>query len=891
MSVHLTAAEGGESDRSGPRAPDDLDGPDAAQLAATPTTAAATAALRGTPLVDAPLAIYAVDRDGRVRVWNPRAEVLFGRPADEMIGRRLASSDLVVDDDAAGTDTGFVAGAGTARPTPVDARDPADLVTLEHPLVDEDGAPVGTLFLVVDRSPDAATDELVRVIGHKWRSLATRVADVLALADPDGREFETLSVGSFDLGHGADQWAMGRALQQLHPDDIDRATAAWRRVRSVPGRREQLVVRARHFEGHYEQLELTEVNLLDDPAFGRIALAVNRVSDQLHNERLIADEARVLELIARDTPLDEVLPEIIATLEYHCGSAAGIVLLEAGELVLKVAPTLPEGLLETIDTSIIPLEPGSDQTYPALREPAAVVDVEAILGLVEEGPPLSWLNGIIEAGYRAVWTHPIIDPRSDELFGLLLLLPDSPRAPTPYERAACDVVGRLTAIALERDDWRLRIWRQARFDKMTGLPNRAHIFDQLDRMLAEARTTRDPVTAMVLDLDRFMVINDSLGHAVGDDLLVRFAERLRHAVGDAALVGRMAADEFVVAFPAGVRLRDAKLAATAVAEHLHEPFRLGDDDIYLTASIGIASSAQGQENADGLLQRADTAMFRAKALGRDRIEVYDERLRNRAVRRLEVDRELRVALERGELQLYYQPEIDCRTGRIIGAESLLRWHHPQRGVIHPDGFINVAEESGIIVPIGQWVLDEAVRQARTWTDTFPSASPFTVSVNLSARQLINRSLVDSVAFTLTRYAWPPSQLVLELTESILIEDRDATLYVLNRLRLLGVKLAIDDFGTGFASLDYLHRLHVDWIKIDRSFVGMLDADGNGSPVATAMMHMARDFNLLVTAEGVEEQRQFDGLKAIGCDVAQGFLFARPLPVNDFERLLLDGTTW
>jgi EAL domain-containing protein (putative c-di-GMP-specific phosphodiesterase class I) len=267
--------------------------------------------------------------------------------------------------------------------------------------------------------------------------------------------------------------------------------------------------------------------------------------------------------------------------------------------------------------------------------------------------------------------------------------------------------------------------------------------------------------------------------------------------------------------------------------------------------------------------------------------VYDERLRTRAVKRLEIDRELRVALERGELQLYYQPEIDCRTGRIIGAEALLRWQHPTKGLIHPEGFITVAEESGSIVPIGHWVLDEAVRQARTWTDAHPHVEGFSISVNLSARQLINRSLVDTVAFVLTRYDWPPSNLILELTESILIEDRDATLYVLNRLRLLGVKLAIDDFGTGFASLDYLHRLHVDWIKIDRSFVRMLDAEGNGSPVATAMMHMARAFELGVIAEGVEEPRQVEGLRRLGCDVLQGFLFAKPLPPDEFGLLLME----
>jgi EAL domain-containing protein (putative c-di-GMP-specific phosphodiesterase class I) len=355
-------------------------------------------------------------------------------------------------------------------------------------------------------------------------------------------------------------------------------------------------------------------------------------------------------------------------------------------------------------------------------------------------------------------------------------------------------------------------------------------------------------------------------------------------------VGRVGADEFVVIFPPDPSDDQAYDTAIAIAGALETPFVIDQDEIFLTCSIGLASAGLGLERADALLQQADMAMYRAKHQGRARTVVFDEGLRSNAVHRLEIDRDLRLAVERNEFVLYYQPEIDCRDGRIVGCEALLRWMHPERGLTGPDDFIAAAEETGVIVPIGYWVLDEAVRQAREWTE-LAHTEPFMVNVNLSARQLSNRGLVDTVAFVLTRYDWPPSALTLELTESIVIEDQAITLAVLDRLRTLGVRLAIDDFGTGFASLDYLQRLHVDMIKIDRSFVTPLQADGTGSPVAVAMLHMARAFDLTTCAEGVETAEQFAGLRALGCDLAQGFLMARPLPPDEFATLVHTDPRW
>jgi len=271
--------------------------------------------------------------------------------------------------------------------------------------------------------------------------------------------------------------------------------------------------------------------------------------------------------------------------------------------------------------------------------------------------------------------------------------------------------------------------------------------------------------------------------------------------------------------------------------------------------------------------------------------VFDDAMRTRATEQLRLDRELRRAVERSELALHYQPQIDLTSGRIVGVEALLRWHHPERGLVMPVDFIPIAEDTGLIVRIGRWVIDEAVLQARTWIDRVPGLEDFSVAVNLSARQISAPDIVSTVARILERHELAPAQLSLELTESILIDDAEATLQVLRELKALGVQLAIDDFGTGFSSLSYLHRFPVDVVKVDRTFVTAIRADGEGSPVASAVVHMARALDLLTTAEGVEEPQQLAGLRALGCDLAQGYLFAKPVPSEDLERMLHNRPHW
>jgi diguanylate cyclase (GGDEF)-like protein len=397
----------------------------------------------------------------------------------------------------------------------------------------------------------------------------------------------------------------------------------------------------------------------------------------------------------------------------------------------------------------------------------------------------------------------------------------------------------------------------------------------------------ETIAVMYLDLDRFKVINDSLGQTIGDFLLGAFADRLSGLVEDADLVGRFSADEFVVVISAPEAVHEIQAAANRIEVALSEPFETRSGPIYLSVSIGVAIAGEDDRSAEILLQQASAAMVEAKRRGRDRIEIYDHRMRAQAQARLDLEQDLRLALERQEFEVRYQPKFDLTTGMIVGAEALLRWQHPERGLVMPSDFIPAAEETGLIVRVGRFVLEEAIQQARAWSREYPDLDDFVIAVNFSARQLSAVDLINNLGRVLLKFGWSPDRLAVELTESILIDDAEGSLEVLKQLKSLGVKLSLDDFGTGYSSLSYLHRFPVDIVKIDRAFVRGLHADGSGSPVAAAIMHMAKTLDIVTAAEGVETDMQRRGLVALGCTWAQGFLLAHPLPPDEFAKLLAE----
>jgi len=422
----------------------------------------------------------------------------------------------------------------------------------------------------------------------------------------------------------------------------------------------------------------------------------------------------------------------------------------------------------------------------------------------------------------------------------------------------------------------------ATHDRLTGLPNRVVLVERLTAALERAGTSPDSVAVLFVDVDEFKLVNDGYGHTAGDQVIAALGQRLRRAVRPGDLVARFAGDEFVVLCE-GIQ---GQGAAVGLAERLFEviadPVVIEGSDILLTASIGIAFGGDGENGANALLRDADIAMFEAKARGRARYTVFDETLRSQSKQRLETIQALRRALERDELRLFYQPIMDLARDTMIGVEALIRWEHPTRGLLSPIEFMPVVEQSGLILPIGKWVLEEACRQAAQWAAD-PALSPIVMSVNLSARQLTDEGLVDYVAEALGDTGLHPSLLCLELTESAVMEDPEGAAEVLRQLRDLGASLAIDDFGTGYSSLSYLRRLRVDHLKIDRSFIDGLGTEGEDTQIVTAVVRLAHELKLAVVAEGVETETQLGALRALGCDTAQGYYFARPQPAKDLAQ--------
>jgi len=430
-----------------------------------------------------------------------------------------------------------------------------------------------------------------------------------------------------------------------------------------------------------------------------------------------------------------------------------------------------------------------------------------------------------------------------------------------------------------------RVGRLAHHDLLTDLPNRRLFQDRLNQAIARARRRKAQVALLFLDLDGFKHINDTLGHDTGDLLLKEVANRLVACVRETDTVSRLAGDEFVVLLTDIAEVGDATRVAQRIIEVFSEPHELKDHQLRVTTSIGISFYPLDGQDGTILLEKADAAMYRAKMLGKIRFEFYKQEMSVGVRERLGFESELKRALERGEFLVHYQPVVSMESGKVFGAEALVRWNHPQRGLLPPAEFIPVAEETGIIVPIGLWVLEEACARMSGWREWWGSAPPLTVCVNLSARQLGHPDLVRGVARVLQETGLEANGLLLEFGEGAVMDDPWAAGSILGRLKDLGVRLAVDGFGTGYSSLPHLNRFPIDFLKIDRSLVDGLEEDPEKKIVAAAMVGLAHALGMKVVAEGAETSRQFAHLKNIGCDLVQGHYLGEALPPDEAARAI------
>ena len=602
-------------------------------------------------------------------------------------------------------------------------------------------------------------------------------------------------------------------------------------------------------------------------------------------ERKLADalrdgQAKILEMIAMSAPLGDVLAHLILLVESQLKGFAGAVLLldETGiRLRPGAAPSLPDSYAKAIDGAHIGPKAGSIGAAAYRREAVVVVDVMS--------DPLSegYRDLMAECGLRSAWSTPILTHQG-AVVGIFAMYAKEPRQPTDAEIGLINVATRIAGIAIERKLAEERIHFMANHDALTGLPNRALLNDRLSQAILHAQRDDRWVTVLFVDLDNFKFINDSLGHNAGDELLRTIAKRMVDRVRATDTVVRLGGDEFVIVLTDQPKSAGSiSLIVEKIQLAIAEPVHLEGHDLRVTSSLGVATYPDDGDNATTLLANADAAMYRAKEVGRDNFQFYTAELNTKVHEKFLLQEELRNAVARSEFVLHYQPQVDLRTGRVFAVEALVRWKHPKLGMVPPNKFIPTAEETGLIVPIGDWVLHEACRQNKAWQEA--GLPPMVVSVNVSARQFKEKNLINRVVGALEYSGLEARYLELELTESLIMQDVAIAVATMKDLQNLGIQLSIDDFGTGYSSLTALKTFPVTRLKIDKSFVDGLLADENDRAVAGAVISLGQTLNLRVIAEGVETDAQAEFLRSINCDEMQGFLFSKPLPAQDIEDML------
>jgi len=427
-------------------------------------------------------------------------------------------------------------------------------------------------------------------------------------------------------------------------------------------------------------------------------------------------------------------------------------------------------------------------------------------------------------------------------------------------------------------------------DELTGLPNRSLFMKRVQKALNKSKSEPDYKFALLfVDLDRFKIINDSLGHLIGDYLLIACSKRLKKCIRIQDVLARIGGDEFTILLEDIKESHNAIAVADRIVAAFKFPFKLETHMVTTTASIGIVLSSTEYEQSSELLRDADTAMYQAKGLGKARHEIFNEQMHIQAIQRLELENDLRQALKIKEFVLFYQPIIHLNTGELVGFEALVRWHHPEKGLISPDDFVPIAEETGLIIPLGEWILNQACYQLSIWQHKFPNHHNLTISTNLTVNQLKNPNFLATIDRILSQNKISGSSLKLEITESMLMQDSDEIMNLLSQIKTRGIKLCIDDFGKGFSSLSYLPRFPIDILKIDRSFVSFMDSNQNNFEIVRTIISLANTLGIQVVSEGIEQKKQLEQLQSLGSEFGQGFLFSRPLNHESAELIISSNT--
>lgn len=615
---------------------------------------------------------------------------------------------------------------------------------------------------------------------------------------------------------------------------------------------------------------------VDGESIGRV-WSFHDITERRQAEDLLAGEKRVLESIINGSPLTDMLGMLVRNIEEQSGKMFCSILLpdEQGMHLLHAATNgLPRSYVQAVGK--LPVH--------AFTNTVDQGKSGDLLDISKEPAWAGWRNLAQSHGLRAAWAAPIMSS-SGSVLGAIATYTIEPNKPDSHDMELVKLAVNLSRIAIERRQSEERLAYLAHYDTLTGLPGRALFRDRLGHAMAKAERNGQMVALMFLDLDRFKAINDTLGHGAGDTLLKNVAQRLKECVREEDTVARLGGDEFTVILEQISNVDDASIVAKKIIEAVALPMILNGHEVFVTASIGITIYPHDSTDMDELIKNADSAMYRAKEEGKNGYEFYTRQMNTRTVERMAIENELRHAMERNEFALYYQPKVDMKSGNILSMEALLRWEHPTRGTVPPDEFIPFLEETGMITPVGEWVLRTACAQNKAWQDA--GFGPLRVAVNLSARQFQQNDLVKCVSQILEETRLDANCLELEVTESMLMKNPEYAVKALEEIKAMGVvRINIDDFGTGYSSLSYLKRFPISTVKIDRSFVHGIPEDKEDVAITRAVSAMAHSLGLKVIAEGVEDERQLAFLLEEGCDEIQGYFFSPPLTTADFAELLL-----
>jgi diguanylate cyclase (GGDEF)-like protein/PAS domain S-box-containing protein len=816
-------------------------------------------------------AVVIVDSDLRVSHFNAAAELIWDLPRAQIIGRDVSVLGL---DDLQQYQVATPATATSSSEIRIQRNDGRRVrAALSVSRVEIDGR---SNYMVLVRDISAEVERRERL------ALLTMVADktnrAVIVADHNMNVVYANAAFAGMFGYSVEE-AKGRNAEQLLAGrDTDRkALARIRRQITEGGDGDEDILL---YDKNGDESWVSAVVKAFRNNQGRVKFIFALLTDISETKQLRSLQQLIMAALADEIPLPEIADQLCRHVEIIAPDVVSSVLhVDADGLVHPLGgPSLPEDYSRALDGIAIGPEVGSCGSAAFHGKAVLAVDIDTD----PRWQPYKTMP--LESGLRACWSTPI-KAKDGRVIGTFAFYFRECRAPSRWHQRIVDACVHLSALAIERKEARAQIARLAYHDMLTGLPNRAHLRQLINQAIEDCPATKQ-VALVFVDVDHFKDINDTLGHSAGDALLVELTRRLRGQIRPGDLLGRLGGDEFVMVLP-DCDADGSSRIATAVTEALASPLRLGNRLVPISASMGISIYPDNAVDIDTLMQQADAAMYQAKQAGRSTHRFFSADMNRLAEQRLIYSAALRQAISSDGLQLHYQPQTRAIDGAVYGAEALARWHDPVLGQVSPMKFIPLAEECGLIEQIGLWSVREACRQLAAWRRAGLDVP--CVSVNLSPLNFQNANLAEMVAETVAANGLPPEALMLEITEGVVMNERSVAIETMNAIRQLGVGLSLDDFGTGYSSLSRLAHLPIRELKIDRSFMRDIENDASALAVATAVIRVGQSLKMTVVAEGVETEAQRDVLKALGCDVFQGFLFAPALAPDAFERWLLNHT--